>query len=73
MPYSRRTGARYAAGSQATWSPGDSRTCCVCGQPVTLSGKAARGAHIHYDAVAREHRTSHLDCGFAFAKPLQTL
>ncbi len=67
MPYSRRTGQRYAAGSAATWGAYDSRICCVCGRKIALK----HGAHMHHEAG--EHRSSHLDCGFAFTKPLQTL
>lgn len=37
MPYSRRSGKRYAAGSQVTWADHDSRVCCVCDRRITLT------------------------------------
>lgn len=64
MPVSRRTGRRYAAGSQATWSEKDSRVCCICGGKLRIT---ADDLWIHFDAATGEHLSSHVACG----SPLQ--
>jgi hypothetical protein len=43
MPYSRRTGRRYAAGSSTSWGTWESRECVVCGQKITLKQSAFHG------------------------------
>lgn len=41
MPYSRRTGARYAAGSQATFGGWEPRLCVFCEKRVAVTGTVA--------------------------------
>ncbi len=60
MPVSRKTGKRYAAGSQATWSPGDSRVCCHCGKTLRITVDTL---WIHFDARTGVHTSSHVGCG----------
>lgn len=43
MPVSRRTGKKYAAGSQKTWGGWEPRVCKVCGVRIVL----ARGGAMH--------------------------
>jgi hypothetical protein len=43
MPYSRRTGRRYAAGSSTSWGSWEPRTCIACGQKITLAQSAFHG------------------------------
>ncbi len=59
-PVSRRTGKRYAAGSQATWSPDDSRVCCHCGKTLRITVDTL---WIHFDARSGVHANSHMGCG----------
>jgi hypothetical protein len=42
-PVSRRTGRRYAAGSQKKWGGWEARVCAVCGLRLVLS----RGSALH--------------------------
>lgn len=69
MPYSRRTGKRYAAGSQATWSEGDSRVCCHCGKTLRIT---VDSVWIHYDRASDTHRSSHTGCGSPL-RPVEAL
>lgn len=45
MPYSRRTGRRYTAGSQATWAGWEPRVCVVCGGRTTLREASMHSRH----------------------------
>jgi hypothetical protein len=60
-PVSRRTGKRYAAGSQATLDGyKDVATCVVCGQRIVASRQSFQ---FETDAVSGERRGWHRECG----------
>jgi hypothetical protein len=42
-PISKRTGKRYAAGSQKKWGGWETKVCAVCGERIVL----ARGSALH--------------------------
>jgi hypothetical protein len=44
MPVSKRTGKRYAAGSQVKWGGWEKKTCSDCGRKLTLK---MTGAYNH--------------------------
>jgi hypothetical protein len=61
MPYSRRTGERYAAGSTTTFAGWEPRVCCLCGGRIN---KARDGAHRFYmDDLSGAVFSFHAGCG----------
>ncbi len=59
-PYSRRTGKRYAAGSQSTWAGWEPRDCLVCGRRITLAGPASLHSRAGVDG---QSVSVHAACG----------
>lgn len=59
MPYSRRTGKRYAAGSQSTLAGWEPRECCICGGVVRVTKDNAR---YDYDHETESARSWHVEC-----------
>jgi hypothetical protein len=52
---------RVSAGSHATYGGWEPKTCCVCGERVTISGKNERGAIFRFN-LGREPTAKHADC-----------
>ena len=60
MPYSRKTGRRYAAGSTTTLGGWEPKTCSICGEKIVISGE--RALEFYFDHVAQEGFSYHADC-----------
>lgn len=67
-PYARRSGRRYAAGSQVVWGGWETKRCELCGLRVTLDQAA------YHSAQGRHGRpfSVHAACG-TFASVLETV
>jgi hypothetical protein len=60
MPISKKTGKRYAAGSQTTLGGWEPKTCCICGEKTVVSGK--RALQFHFDDTTKTGYSMHVDC-----------
>jgi len=47
VPYSRRTGKRYAAGSQSTYAGWEPRVCILCGEKIVKARPVSLRFHMN--------------------------
>ena len=60
MPYSRRTGKRYATGSQSTYGGFESKVCVLCGGKIVKSHPVS--LRFHMDDITGVATSWHVAC-----------
>ena len=59
MPYSRRTGRRYAAGSQSPYGGFESKVCILCGGKIVKAHPVS--LRFHYDHATGTATSWHVE------------